>query len=421
MNAQTGEAKKEYSIYHDDRLPDSLLGVSTRSNGYLIDFKAEYGDQFNMIGLPKSAVSDSLWELNVLNPYIQPNSHLHAAYGSGDVNQDSIVGPDDYYDMVNNQPQNDFADIDGNGIPSDTSDVQLLYEFLTGQIDYLPGHGNQLFGQEVIDWNTNVSAIDSTDTHTYAQDWNCVEFSIQDYLNYNGYPGDDIPLDFYSIDYLGRFNNKEYLLMYMDIATSIGHMMNCFLLRDSSSTDLTNWWAKEPQTDGMAPLINVFNNLPVNYDIRLQGIMDFQNLSNPSYARCYTLIRWRKDSTGIAINYQKPGLITSIPQDIPIIEPTLLGVDNEKDNISTSYSLNQNYPNPFNPITNINFTLPNIGYVKLGVFDIRGRYIITLLDGMKEPGEYNIEFNGSKYSSGIYMYQLVYSGQVQIGKMILLK
>ena len=96
---------------------------------------------------------------------------------------------------------------------------------------------------------------------------------------------------------------------------------------------------------------------------------------------------------------------------------------------ANKFSLEQNYPNPFNPSTVISYRLPVIGYVTLKVFDLLGREIATLVNEEKPAGEYEVEFDGSALTSGIYFYQLkagnpsTSSGQVDSDtrKMILIK
>ena len=100
---------------------------------------------------------------------------------------------------------------------------------------------------------------------------------------------------------------------------------------------------------------------------------------------------------------------------------------NISDNMSNrlSFKLNQNYPNPFNPVTKIKFTIPdgdvNNQYVNLNVFDILGRKIASLINGKKNPGSYEVIFNGSNYPSGIYFYELRYGEMKSVRKMILTK
>lgn len=83
--------------------------------------------------------------------------------------------------------------------------------------------------------------------------------------------------------------------------------------------------------------------------------------------------------------------------------------------------LSQNYPNPFNPITVIKFSLPLKSNVSLKVYDILGREVKTLINGIKEAGIQEIPFEASNLSSGIYFYRLETQDFTQTRKMILLK
>jgi hypothetical protein len=93
-------------------------------------------------------------------------------------------------------------------------------------------------------------------------------------------------------------------------------------------------------------------------------------------------------------------------------------------NIGTplSFRMSQNYPNPFNPSTIINFQIPEKTNVSLKVYDILGREVITLLNEVKEPGIYNINFNAAGFSSGVYIYKLsTGNGNISVKKMTLIK
>jgi hypothetical protein len=83
--------------------------------------------------------------------------------------------------------------------------------------------------------------------------------------------------------------------------------------------------------------------------------------------------------------------------------------------------LEQNYPNPFNPTTNIKFSLPNTGLVKLIVFDILGREVATLVNEIKSAGNYSINFDASGLSSGVYFYQLTTDNYTTTKKFTLMK
>jgi hypothetical protein len=114
------------------------------------------------------------------------------------------------------------------------------------------------------------------------------------------------------------------------------------------------------------------------------------------------------------------------PSDGEYNPSTTLRVPNE-------FHLEQNYPNPFNPTTNIEYRIPepeptarygagmNYEFVTLKIFDILGQEVATLVNGMKKPGSYSVNFDGSKLSSGMYFYQLKAGNYSDIKKMVLMK
>jgi len=89
--------------------------------------------------------------------------------------------------------------------------------------------------------------------------------------------------------------------------------------------------------------------------------------------------------------------------------------------VPTRFSLDQNFPNPFNPATVISFRLSAVSFVRLTVFDILGREVATLVNGERGAGSYQVDFDASQLSSGIYLYQLRAGDNVQTRKMILMK
>jgi hypothetical protein len=104
----------------------------------------------------------------------------------------------------------------------------------------------------------------------------------------------------------------------------------------------------------------------------------------------------------------------------------IVGMSNNEENLPIKYYLHQNYPNPFNPITKIKFDIPTLykggrGGVSLKVFDITGREIQTLVNSDLKPGTYEITFDGSNLSSGIYFYRLEAGEFRDVKKLVLLK
>ncbi len=97
--------------------------------------------------------------------------------------------------------------------------------------------------------------------------------------------------------------------------------------------------------------------------------------------------------------------------------------------LPTEFSLSQNYPNPFNPTTKIRFTVPAATLrqaqsdiiVTLKVYDILGNEVVTLVNEEKPAGYYEVEFNASEFSSGIYFYTLTVGKFIDTKKMMLIK
>jgi len=98
------------------------------------------------------------------------------------------------------------------------------------------------------------------------------------------------------------------------------------------------------------------------------------------------------------------------------------------DNVITvaEFELEQNYPNPFNPTTKIKFTIPNVVSsfslrTTLVIYDVLGNQVATLVNEEKAAGNYEVNFNAKKLTSGIYFYKLTAGNFTVNKKMILLK
>ncbi len=98
-----------------------------------------------------------------------------------------------------------------------------------------------------------------------------------------------------------------------------------------------------------------------------------------------------------------------------------LPVEKEEDNLPGSFALYQNYPNPFNPSTVIRYALPSESNVRIEIFDLLGKKLTEILNEKQSAGFYSINFDASKFSSGIYLYKLTAGNTVLSKKMIFLK
>ncbi len=104
--------------------------------------------------------------------------------------------------------------------------------------------------------------------------------------------------------------------------------------------------------------------------------------------------------------------------------PIMLNPTSVKDNeiIPAVFKLYPNYPNPFNPKTLIKFSVAKSGFTTLKVYNILGNEVATLYSGNAEAGKiYQIEFDASQHTSGIYFSKLTNSSDVQLVKMVLTK
>jgi len=96
-------------------------------------------------------------------------------------------------------------------------------------------------------------------------------------------------------------------------------------------------------------------------------------------------------------------------------------VEIELSELVKEYKFEQNYPNPFNPSTEISFSIPQAGNVKLTIFNSIGQEVTTLINKQMEQGNYKVKFDASKLTSGIYFYKLESGNFVSVKKMMLMK
>jgi len=94
---------------------------------------------------------------------------------------------------------------------------------------------------------------------------------------------------------------------------------------------------------------------------------------------------------------------------------------NDKGFLPRESKLLQNYPYPFNPSTIINYQLPVAGHVTLKVYDLLGREVMTLVDGIANAGRHDVTVDGSRLPSGVYFYILTAGSHRATKKMVLIK
>jgi uncharacterized repeat protein (TIGR01451 family) len=99
---------------------------------------------------------------------------------------------------------------------------------------------------------------------------------------------------------------------------------------------------------------------------------------------------------------------------------TATATDDEPE-VPAEYALYRNYPNPFNPATTISFDLPQTERVTLAVFDVLGRRVAVLMDGITQAGNHEVRFDGRQFASGTYIYRMTTPTRTMSQTMILIK
>lgn len=107
--------------------------------------------------------------------------------------------------------------------------------------------------------------------------------------------------------------------------------------------------------------------------------------------------------------------------DSLLVSSTITGVSQQAPFLPLTYALRQNYPNPFNPSTIISFDIPKQSLVKIIIYDILGRQVRTLVDEKKSPGRYQVKFDASALSSGVYFYRITADSYIETKKLMLIK
>ena len=191
----------------------------------------------------------------VLNPFKQPNVlnegefHLNY-YGSGSKGDD-VIDYNDYLAMQSGV-QVDEYDVDGDGIASTLDDQELVYNYITDQIPYLPAHWEVLKTEnEKTTWHEKTIEIDKTDTITYVPGYfECGNFSMQFSINFAGVENisnSNLNFEKYDTTQNARFNGSAYCVT-TQATNGEFHAINGIYV-GSSTLNFEDIYFSEPQTD----------------------------------------------------------------------------------------------------------------------------------------------------------------------------
>jgi photosystem II stability/assembly factor-like uncharacterized protein len=123
----------------------------------------------------------------------------------------------------------------------------------------------------------------------------------------------------------------------------------------------------------------------------------------------------------VRIGTNVTGFAASTNGHILKLTETVTEISSENNIIPAEYKLEQNYPNPFNPTTTIKYAIPKSSFVTINIYDVTGKNIETLVSENKIAGNYDVNFNAAKYSSGVYFYTIRADSYTDTKKMMLIK
>ncbi|PTM20656.1 MAG: hypothetical protein DA446_02365 [Bacteroidetes bacterium] len=124
---------------------------------------------------------------------------------------------------------------------------------------------------------------------------------------------------------------------------------------------------------------------------------------------------------GMFLRWNRNDPVNVIPPTALIPNTDILVSNEPMQELPAEFALFQNYPNPFNPTTQIDFSLPSPGEVKLSVFNTIGQEVQVLVQEQRTAGKHTATFDGSRLTSGVYFYRLEFEGQALVKKLMLVK
>jgi len=180
------------------------------------------------------------------------------------------------------------------------------------------------------------------------------------------------------------------------------------------------------------------------------SIIESNDITEGMYGLCFTSLNtgyigsnrggiYKTTDSGYNWQRQNSGSSTSIIYSIDGLNDSILwasrgngtiintttggqtGIENLNQLQPTNYKLYQNFPNPFNPETNIEFEIYKSGFTVIKIYNIIGKEINSLVNEYLRSGKYNLNFNTSGLTNGVYFYRLVVNDFIETKKMILIK
>lgn len=210
-----------------------------------------------------------------------------------------------------------------------------------------------------------------------------------------------------ALDYLSQNNSKFWVSTFSNVARYIKGRNNVSVKQVSAKDSIITF-----------TVTDTLDNSIYNHPVTIRRILPQGWSSAKIFQNGKT-----KSSQIINVNTKNYIMFDVVPDsgDIQLVKEKITGVSEQSNSQIPKYFLSQNYPNPFNPSTVISYQLSVGCNVQLKVYDLLGREVATLFEGINQPGYYKATFNGSKLTSGVYLYRLSAAHYSETKKLILIK
>jgi len=212
-----------------------------------------------------------------------------------------------------------------------------------------------------------------------------------------------------------------------------GLVLMTLFLEDSATSVFKNFIATDSPSSFNSYIVSIINgdNFPRNKN-KINKKLHFSFSTSNDRSSCTELINkidqaqysWLQfESVEYTTrNYENTYPISFAAGIKYVFSDIQTGLEENRSNVPIEYQLEQNYPNPFNPTTRISYLISESDFVSLKIYDMLGREIYKLVNEYKVANTYNIDFNATKLSSGIYLYKLQVGNKFsETKKMLLLK
>ena len=292
---------------------------------------------------------------------------------------------------------------------------------------YLIDFTEQHFPTATDEFETVISATEDI------QDLDAVVVTLEEHLDVDANTGDW--QEYYNIfnnmtSYVDTNYTNNNSRTFIARGSEAGLVLMTLFLEDSVTSVFDNFVATDSPSSFNSYIINIINegNFPQN---KRNKKLHFSFSTSNNRTICINLINTINEAQYPWLQFESLEYTTSNFENtyLAAFAEGLNYIFNDlptgsEENLSTvpkEYQLEQNYPNPFNPSTTIKFTISDLRFTTLKVYDLLGREIATLVNEEKPVGSYEVKLDATSLPSGIYFYRLQAGSFVETKKMVLMK